>query len=249
MISPFSVNNQYKFDPKSNTYQQPLVRWKTGVFYQKIPIYQRNAITPSPPSLPNLFRPLPLKIFRNESAGNTIYNTSGIKTAVHSTPSIRNHLERPGGYVFSKTPPSETSPSTLTQQTVVDSQTVIIGNSTNTVDGGCTSLQDRLESEITITPRSWDTDCLCGEPDENKTQCLTRPKSIYRGVHLDKIQKTTCLTTAGNALGRVRNRGSFNCGGGNGNISYRPQYSSTKRVNSLVSNLNSYGNYRNERIT
>lgn len=245
MISSFSVNNQYKFDPNSNTFQQPLVRWKNGVFYQKIPIYQKNTIIPSSLSLPNLFRPLPLKIFRNESVGNEIYNSSGIKTTVHSAISIRNHLERPGGYIFTKTPPSVTTPPTLTQQIVVDSQSVIIGNSTNTVDGGCTSLEDRLESEIVIPPRSWDTDCLCKNADENKTYCLTHPKSIYRGVYLDKIQKTTCLTTAGNAVGRVRNRNSFNCGGKSKNTLYRPQYSSTKKVNTLVSNLNSYGNYRN----
>jgi hypothetical protein len=250
MISPFSVNNRYRFDSNSNIFLQPVDHWKDGVFYQKFPIYTKNTkntIHPSPVSSPNLFRALPLKIFRNELAGNEIYNSSGVKNTIHTNSSILSHSARPGSYVFSKENPSDTNPLTLNHRTVVDSQTVIIGNSTNTVDGGCTSFEDRMNSKVQIFPRSWDSECLCKDASENKTYCFTRPKSQYleKNVYIEKTKKPVCLTTAGNALTRVRNRGAFNCGGGSGNIGYRPQYSSTKKVISLVSNLNNYGNYRN----
>jgi len=241
MISTFSVNNRYGLDSLSSTYLQPIVHWKKGVFYQKFPIYTKNNIkTPSAPSSKNIFRSLPLKIFRNELGGNEIYGTS--KTAIHSSSYINSQLGHPGGYIFSKNNPSDTVLSALSHLLVVDSHNVVIGNSTNTVYGGSTSFEDRMENDIKLPLRSWNSECICKDAMENKTYCPIQPKSTYTGVYLDKIKKNTCLTTSGNALTRVRNRGAFNCGGGSGNISYRPQYSSTKNINILTSSSRSLQN-------
>lgn len=242
MIAPFS-NKRYKFDPKSNTFQQPVVNWKPNVFYQLFPIYQKNTRTLDVSlSTQNLFRGLPLKIFRNELGGNGISNNGGSKTAIHSTASIRNHMEQPGGYIFSKKDPSIFTPEILTQHTVIDSQKVISNISTNAFD-------NKLVNTISVQQHpTWNYECLCKDVSENKTFCLTQTKSGNKNTYTEQVKSSICLSTAGNALTRVRNRGSFNCDGGSGNVKYRPQYSSTNSVNSLVGKLNNYDNHSNYRF-
>lgn len=242
MIAPFSMNQRYSFDPKSNTFQQPMVDWKPTVFYQRFPIYQKNTrrLTDSSPN--NFFRALPLKIFRNELGGNDILNTGGSKTTIHSTASIRNYMEQPGGYIFSKKDPSNSTREILNQRTVVDSQEIMANISTKAFD-------NKLVSTISFEQYpTWNYECICKDISENKTFCLTQSKSknkVDPYPYTETVKTSICLSTAGNALTRVRNRGSFNCGGGNGNIKYRQQYTPSYSVNSMVGKMNNYDNYRN----
>jgi hypothetical protein len=246
MIAPFSINNRYGFDSKSNTFQQPMVDWKTNVYYQRFPIYQKNTRTITDPSSNQIFRALPLKIFRNELGGKDILNTGGSKTTIHSTGSIRNYMEQPGGYILSIKDPSIPSsvftPKILTQRTVVDEQEVTSNISTKAFDNILVDISNIKQHQ------TWNYECACKDPLENKTFCLTKTKSKKRVEpypYTEIVKSSICLSTAGNALTRVRNRGSFNCGGGSGNINYRPQYTPSKSVNSMVGKMNNYDNYRN----
>lgn len=226
MISPLSMKT-YGFDPVSNTFQQQNIHWKPTVFYQRYPIRQRNGfnfVGGTPSSTQNLFRSLPLKIYRKELGGNGV-GGSGAKAP--SNVSIGALQEQPGGYTFSKTDPRMVD-TTLHQNTVTDSKHII--------DGGenCPS----INGDIVVSYRTWDSECLCKNEGENKTHCLTTAKSETKMPYVNVIEKNVCFSTAGNALTRVRNRGAYNCGGGGGNPGYRVQYTSTRNVNSFVPYIN-----------
>jgi hypothetical protein len=235
MISPNS-NNLYGFNPASNTFQQPLFQWKAGMFYQRYPIRQKNGLIQNEIQTNNLYRSLPLKIYRNELGGNSV----GGVGATTAPALIGNLLERPAGFTFSTTNPSINSADELKQQTVVNSKDIIDGNSTNTVDRKCRSFSSKFSNSVLVHSRTCDSQCQCKTAGQNLTRCLTTSKSHTKQPYINIVKKTDCFSTAGNALTRVRNRGMYNCGGGSGNVGYRPQYSPTKNVDSLVVVINNY---------
>jgi len=236
MISPNS-NNLYGFDPASNTIQKPFFHWKAGMFYQKYPVRQRNGLIKTEIQTNNLFRSLPLKIYRNELGGNTIEG-SGETTAPSTL--VGNLLEQPAGFIFTGTDPTSNSVNALQQYTVVNSKDIIDGNSTNTVDRKCHSFSGKFDNPVMVNSRTWDSQCRCKTPGKNLTHCLTKSQSHNQNPYINIVKKPVCLSTAGNALTRVRNRGAYNCGGGSGNVGYRPQYTPTKNVDSLVVVINNY---------
>lgn len=236
MISSISIN-KYGFDPLSNTFQQRNIKWKSSVFYQRLSIRKKNGniIQNNPSFTKNFFHANPLKIYRNELAGNDIIGNPsnfGVK--------LLRGLEQPGSYILSKTDPSKliSNNNAILQETFINSKNIIDGNSTNTVDGKCSSFSAELNDTILVHPIRRDNECVF--PKENKTTQLTVPKSGIKMPYINMYYKKVCLSTAGNALSRVRNRGAYNCGGGSGNVNYRPQYTSTDNVNSLVAYINSY---------
>jgi hypothetical protein len=87
--------NSYRFNTESNTYQQPLVRWKGRTFSQIFASLQKNKNTMSliPPS--SLRHPLPQKLYRKEFA-TTPLSSSSSRTAVKI-----DGLNAPNGYSIS----------------------------------------------------------------------------------------------------------------------------------------------------
>jgi hypothetical protein len=217
-----------------NIFQKPIIKWKKEVFYQRFPIRQKNGMKNHDIQINNLFRSLPLKIFRNELGGNSIYEVDAVASSI----TINNLLEQPAGFIFSKTDHSVLD--NKVKQTFVNKKDIIDGNSTNTVGQTCDSFSFPFTDDITLNYRTWDYNCLCDNPYENKTQCLSTSYFNNKVVYNNVVRKTTCLSTQGNALTRVRNRNTFNCGGNSGNIGYRNQYTSTKNINSLVTSINNF---------
>lgn len=236
MIST-GLNNLYGFDPASNTFQQPLFHWKTDMFHQRYPIRQKNGLIKTQIKTNNLFRSMPLKIYRNELGGNSV----GGAGATAKSALIGKVLEQPAGFIFSKTDPTINSVDALQQQTIVNSKDIVDGNSTNTVDRKCRSFSGKFDNPVLVHSRTWDSQCRCKTPGQNLTRCLTESQSHTKEPYINIVQKPVCLSTAGNALTRIRNRGAYNCGGGgSGNVGYRQQYTPTKNVDSLVVVINSY---------
>ena len=200
-------------------FQKPVIKWKKEVFYQRFPTRQKNGMRKYNIHQNNLFRSLPLKIFRNELGGNSI---DGVE-AVASSVKINTLLEQPAGFIFSTTDP--TILDNKIKQTFINKKDVIHGDSTNTVDQTTFYFTD----DITLNYRTRDYNCLCNDPN---TQCLSTSYSNNKAVYNTIVKKNTCLSTQGNALTRVRNRG----GGNNGNIGYTP----TKNINSLVPTINNF---------
>jgi len=204
------------------------------MFYQRYPILKKNGMVKTQTTNPhNIFRSLPLKIYRNEMGGNNVKGKA-------SNATIRNLSEQPGGTIISNKDPTISSQDFLEQNTVINSKDIIDGNSTNTVNRKCNSFSSKFDDYIVVRSRNRDSECFCNVTGKNVTRCLTETKSINREPYINKINNSVCLSTAGNALTRVRNRGVYNCGGGSGNIGYRPQYTQTKNVNSLVVVINNY---------
>lgn len=92
MISQQTMN-LYGFDSKTNTFQQPIVKWKNNVYYQRFSVLKKNGMIFN--NMPTCyFHAQPLKIQRNELITNpsNIVNRTSIR--------INKLFEQPGSIIL-----------------------------------------------------------------------------------------------------------------------------------------------------
>ena len=112
MFSPVSMN-LYGLDAHSNTFQQPIVKWKKHTYYQSFPTIQKNGgMMFKNPLLHSCYcQPQPLKIYRNELTKEPTISRLSIR--------INKIVEQPGGFVFFDSQPTN-------QNTVIDAKKITI---------------------------------------------------------------------------------------------------------------------------
>lgn len=89
----------YGFNPLSNTFQQPLLKWKGRTFNQIFASIQKNKISMKTIQPNDLLRPLPQKLYRKEFASTSFSTTSSSQNQRWAV-KIDN-LTSPNGYFIS----------------------------------------------------------------------------------------------------------------------------------------------------
>ena len=125
MISKLSMN-LYGLDSNSNTHQQRQFKTKEEIYYAKYHTRQKNGLVLS--QSPVLYKPLPLKIYREELY---ISPTGGPIISNSSSASIANLLEKPGGFILTKNKEYIKYPQ---QFTVINSKDINKDNNLNNND-------------------------------------------------------------------------------------------------------------------